>query len=159
YFSRTFQQIIFLTLPFAVFMMVLRLPIVRLAFTIVPGVITWDATKLMALTLFFLTLSVLTVSLTSLLVRAFYSLSNTITPLIVSLFGVFVEVILSIGFSNLFSHLPPDTGITNILVVFSQMNIVDLFQTTNIHGEGAVAGIALATAVGSFIQVVILSFL
>ena len=160
YFTRTFQQIIFLVLPLAAFIMILRLPIVRLAFGVgADSAFDWNATKLTALILFFMTVGILWLSLVGLLVRAFYAMENTVTPVIVSLVTVIIEVILSIVFSNAFSHLSRDTDIFNIFSIFKAQDFFQVFQNVNPTGLGAVAGIALATAVSSFIQVLILMFL
>lgn len=158
YFLRTFQQIVFLTLPFMVFILVLKLPIVRLAFGIGNGLVKWDATTLTAFILFFMTFAILSLSLVGLITRAFYSLSNTITPLIVSIFCVIIEIFLAITLSNIFSYIP-DTHITGIFDVLKNYPLSEIAFKASPSGPAAVGGIALATAIASTIQVIVLLIL
>ena len=155
YFIKTFQEIVFLALPSAFFIFIMRFTIARLAFAVGDGLVTWDATKLIALIMFFMAIAIPTLSIVNLLVRAFYSLSNTIVPVVVSLISIVIEIVLSIGFSNMFSYFP-DTNVTNIFKVLHDYPLVKLLTTSNVGGQGAMAGIALASAVGSLVQVVIL---
>ncbi len=98
----TFHQILFLTLPAMVFLVVLRIPIVRLVFG--ASQFSWLDTVLTGRTLAFLSLGLVGQSATLLLVRGFYALKDTKTPVIVSFITVLVNVILSLLFIVVF-HL------------------------------------------------------
>jgi putative peptidoglycan lipid II flippase len=93
-FLSSFFQILYLTLPACAILLILRVPIVRL----VLGThnFPWEATLLTAKVLAFLIVAVLAQSAIQVLVRGFYALHNTKTPLIIGAFGVFINVVLSV---------------------------------------------------------------
>lgn len=92
----TVHQILFLTLPATAILIVLRVPAVRLVFG--ASQFNWEATVLTGRTVAFLAVGLTAQSLSLLLVRAFYALKDTKTPVIVSLFSVTLNIILSIFF-------------------------------------------------------------
>lgn len=81
-FLTSFSQMLYLVLPITALMLVLRIPIVRLVFG--ADSVDWDATVLIGLTLSYFTVSIVAQSLVALLLRGFYSLHDTKTPLWVS---------------------------------------------------------------------------
>ncbi len=92
----TMHQILFLTLPAAAMLIVLRIPIVRLVFG--ASQFSWADTVLTGRTVAFLSLGLAAQSVTLLLVRGFYALKDTKTPVMVSLITVSVNVALSLIF-------------------------------------------------------------
>ncbi|PJA37798.1 murein biosynthesis integral membrane protein MurJ [candidate division WWE3 bacterium CG_4_9_14_3_um_filter_43_9] len=90
-FLDSFHQILFLTVPASVFLLVLRLPIVRLVLG--TGKFDWASTLSTALTLGLFSLSICAQSLVHVLARAFYALHNTKTPVVVSLISVGINVV------------------------------------------------------------------
>lgn len=92
----TMHQILFLTLPAAAMLIVLRIPIVRLVFG--ASQFSWADTVLTGRTVAFLAIGLAAQSVTLLLVRGFYALKDTKTPVIVSLITVSVNVALSLVF-------------------------------------------------------------
>lgn len=86
----TIHQILFLTLPVGAILIVLRIPIVRLTFG--AAQFSWVDTVLTGKTLAWLSLSVAAQSLIFLLVRAFFALKDTRTPVIVSFVNVAVNI-------------------------------------------------------------------
>ena len=92
-FFNTFRQIIFLTLPAAVAFAVLRIPLVRLAFG--AARFNWDSTVLTGYTLSLFAVGILGQALTVYFVRAFYALSDTLTPMIVGIANVLLNIALS----------------------------------------------------------------
>lgn len=94
-FLSSFRQIIFLTVPLAVFFVVLRLPLVRLFFG--SDRFSWYATVETSYVLTAYAVGIPFFSLTYLLNRAFYSLQDTRTPVKVS--------ILAMGFSMAMGYL------------------------------------------------------
>lgn len=89
-------QIAFLTIPSAVILIVLRIPLVRLVFGAIK--FDWLATYKTSLTLTFFSFGIFFQGAIHLLARAFYSLHDSKTPLFISVFSVFINIIFSIIF-------------------------------------------------------------
>lgn len=92
----TMHQILFLTLPMAAILIVLRIPMVRLVFG--ASQFDWEATVLTGLTVAFLAVGLVGQSAALLLIRAFYALKDTKTPVVASVLTVAVNIVLSILF-------------------------------------------------------------
>lgn len=87
------NQVLYLSLPASMIMLILRLPAVRLAFG--ARSFPWEATLLTSQAVALFAISVFAQSAIQILVRGFYALSNTKTPLILGSLSVIVNVILS----------------------------------------------------------------
>ncbi len=96
-FLSSFKQILYFILPASVLLLVLRIPLVRIAFG-AKG-FPWEATLLTGKVLAAFALSIAAQAVIQLLVRAFYALQDTRTPLVIGGVAVFVNVILSLWFS------------------------------------------------------------
>lgn len=92
----TFHQIIFLSLPATAILIVIRIPVVRLVFG--ASRFDWTATVLTGSTLAFLAIGLAAQSVSLLLVRGFYALKDTKTPVVVSLIVVLLNIVLSLYF-------------------------------------------------------------
>lgn len=92
-FTSSFNQIIYLTLPISAILIVLRIPIVRLFFG--ASKFDWMATVDTGLTLAYFAVSLTANALIPLLLRAFYAYKDSKTPLIITLFSVGFNIILS----------------------------------------------------------------
>lgn len=92
----TLHQILFLALPATAILIVIRIPVVRLVFG--ASQFNWEATVLTGATLAFLAIGLSAQAISLLLVRGFYALKDTKTPVIVSLVVVLLNVILSVYF-------------------------------------------------------------
>lgn len=92
----TLHQILFLTLPASAILIVIRIPVVRLVFG--ASQFNWEATVLTGATLAFLSVGLAAQSISLLLVRGFYALKDTKTPVIVSIAVVILNIILSVYF-------------------------------------------------------------
>lgn len=92
----TMHQIMFLCLPAAAILIVLRIPAVRLVFG--ASQFDWTATVLTGKTVAWLAVGLAAQSVVMLLVRGFYALKDTRTPVIVSFITVTLNVILSVFF-------------------------------------------------------------
>jgi putative peptidoglycan lipid II flippase len=97
-------QIAFLTLPASVLFIVLRVPIVRIVFG--AKSFPWSATLLTGKILAALCFSVTFASLMQLLIRAFYALHDTKTPLFVGVFGAIFDVVFGILLVKVFNLGP-----------------------------------------------------
>jgi len=95
-FFSIFRQIIFLALPVAMAFIVLRIPLVRLAFG--AAKFTWNSTVLTAYTLSLFALGIVGQALTLYFVRTFYALQDTITPVIVGVADILFDISLSAYF-------------------------------------------------------------
>ena len=89
----TMHQILFLTLPAAAILIVLRIPVVRLVFG--AQQFSWDDTVLTGRTVALFALGLTAQSVIMLLVRGFYALKDTRTPVSVSVFTVLLNIALS----------------------------------------------------------------
>lgn len=90
----TLHQILFLTLPATAILIVIRIPVVRLVFG--ASQFNWQATVLTGATLAFLSVGLAAQAISLLLVRGFYALKDTKTPVIVSLIVVALNIALSV---------------------------------------------------------------
>jgi len=95
-FLSSFKQILYLALPASVFLVVLRIPLVRIAFG--AKAFPWEATLLTGKVVAFFAISVFAQSAIQLLVRGFYAIKNTRIPLIVGASAVILNVFLSFLF-------------------------------------------------------------
>jgi putative peptidoglycan lipid II flippase len=84
-------QAIFLTLPLAAALIVLRIPIVRLVYG--TKIFDWDATVQTSMVLSVYAMAIVTQTLMSILSRAFFALHDTITPVKVSFVGLGLLVV------------------------------------------------------------------
>lgn len=92
----TLHQIMFLSLPATAILIVLRIPVVRLTFG--ASQFDWTATVLTGATLAYLSIGLAAQAISLLLVRGFYAMKDTKTPVIVSLIVVLVNIALSFYF-------------------------------------------------------------
>lgn len=92
-FFASFWQILYLVLPFTAILLVLRVPIVRLAFG-AKG-FPWSATLLTAQALAVFSLAIVAQAAIQLLIRGFYALRDTKTPLFIGLVSVAINIFLS----------------------------------------------------------------
>lgn len=103
-FRKALQQILFLTIPVSVLVFILRVPIVRFIFGLMGSGFDWQDTVMTSWTLFFLGFLVIVQAMTSLLLRGFYSLEDTITPLIVTTIALILNIPASIYLVKFFSN-------------------------------------------------------
>lgn len=94
--NRTILEMLYLALPISVFVLVLRIPMVRLAYG--ADSFPWGETVLTGKLVAILALSIAARSLTHILVRVFYALHNTRIPLFVNLLSTITNVSLSYYF-------------------------------------------------------------
>ncbi len=90
------NQVLFLSLPAGMILLILRVPAVRLAFG--TANFPWQATLLTGKVVALFAISVFAQSAVQILVRGFYALSNTRTPLFLGALSVLLNVGLSLMF-------------------------------------------------------------
>lgn len=89
--STTIRQILFLTVPAAILILLLRAQIVRVVLG--SGTFDWDSTKATANALAFFSLGLIAQALIPLLARGFYALSNTKTPFVIGVIAELISII------------------------------------------------------------------
>ena len=118
-FITSFNQMMYLILPASVIMLVLRIPIVRLAYG--ADKFDWPATVLTGHILAFLALSIFAQALIVLFYRAFYALHDSFTPLIVSALSTVLLIVLGYYFVII-----RNMGIESIALAFTSANVLQL---------------------------------
>jgi len=116
-FSYTFRQIVFLIVPAAVGLFLLRAQVVRLVLG--TGKFDWEDTYYTAATLGLFCLGLIGQALVPLTVRAFYALQDTKTPVFISVFAVALNIGLSLLFVNLM-------GVVGLALAFSISSLFNL---------------------------------
>ncbi|EKE20226.1 MAG: hypothetical protein ACD_8C00037G0002 [uncultured bacterium] len=116
-FSRTFRQVLFFVIPISMFLFVLRAQTVRVLLG--TGNFNWEDTILTFQVLGLMVVSLFAQSLLPLLIRAFYALQDTKTPLFIALFGEFISI------CSLFLLVKP-FGIYGLAVAFSLASVVNM---------------------------------
>ncbi len=90
------RNVLFLALPAAVVLAVLRYPVIRLLFE--RGDFTASSTALTSQALLFYAVGLTTFAAAEIIVRTYYAMQNTITPVLVGVFTVFLNIMLAVVF-------------------------------------------------------------
>lgn len=101
-FHKSFLLIFLLSGYIAVIIFVLKTPIVQILLQ--GGKFGTKDVYLTSLTLGVLVISIIINSLMPLVIRVFYVLEETFTPFLISIFGVIINIVLGVLFSNLFGY-------------------------------------------------------
>ncbi len=159
-FLRSIQQILFLIFPAVVFILVLRLPIVRLSLG--AGRFDWEDTVITSWVLALFSLAIIGQSLHALIMRAFYAMNETVIPLVVSFLGLIVSVSGAFFFTNFFSHYYDWRPILASLLerptgLYSEFwhDLFRWFSTSN-SSIAAVGGLPLSIGIASAVEVLVL---
>lgn len=99
----TLNQVVFLMTPIVAFLMVARIPVVRLIFG--TDIFTWESTVETSLVVSAFSFGIFSQAINSILARSFYALTDTKTPVIVSISMLIVNIILDYIFV-IKLHLP-----------------------------------------------------
>lgn len=118
-FLSVFQKIFYLTVPSAVLLLVLRLPVVRIVYGV--REFTWQDTLRTAWAVALFSPTVVAQSLNQLLVRGFYAFKDTKTPLFLGAVVVAIDIVLSLLFTQYWQY-----GIAGLTAAAS---ISSVFQT------------------------------
>ena len=153
-FVTSFNQLLYIALPFSVLFLVLRIPIVRLVFG--AAQFDWQATVLTGRTLAFFSISIFAQALIYLVSRGFYALHDTKTPLVIG--AVTTILMIALGAGSIFIY---HLGVESIAIAYSIASILNflilfIFLDRKIGGFGkrsllkTVAKIFLASAFTAF---------
>lgn len=139
---RATRNIFFLAVPLSLFIIVLRAHTVRILLG--AGVFSWNDTRLVAAALALFSISVVAQCMIFLLVRGFYALGNTRTPLILQAVTLCITAIVTVG-----------------LVALYQMNetfatVVNALLRTEGTVGGGVLMLALAYSIGQIVCAILL---
>src|SRR3989344_1615979 len=128
----TMHQILFLTLPSAAILIVLRIPVVRLVFG--ADLFSWDDTVLTGRTVAYFAIGLAAQSVVLLLVRGFYAMKDTKTPVLVSLSSIGLNIILSLVFILVLKLGVWSLGLAySVSLIFCTMTLV-YFLSRKIQG-------------------------
>lgn len=116
-FSSTIRQVLFLMVPLMILFLILRAQIVRVV--VGAGAFDWTATILTANTLAFFTLSLIAQALIFIVVRAFFALHDTVSPLLAGVVASVLGLISALFFTQTF-------GVVGLGMAFSLSAIVNL---------------------------------
>lgn len=116
--SKAILQIFFFALPASVLVLVLRIPLVRLAFG--ARNFPWEATLLTGRSLAFLSLSIAPQAVTNSLTRALHALKDTKTPLVIG----FITMVAFVGLAYFFG-LVSEKSVAGITLALSLGNLLD----------------------------------
>jgi len=116
-FSHTFRQIVFLIVPAAVGLFLLRAQVVRLVLG--TGKFDWEDTYYTAATLGLFCVGLIGQALVPLTARAFYALQDTKTPVFISILAVILNISLCLLFVNLM-------GVVGLALAFSISSLFNL---------------------------------
>ncbi len=137
-FLKVVNQILFLSLPATVLLMVLRLPLTRLFYGLIGKSFTWDDTKKVAWVVMFFAIGLSFEALRSLIYRSYYAIHNSIIPLVSAFLVVFSGITTGILFTNYLSH-------------FEELSIMHLswhpeYFLSKADGMAGVGGLALSAS-------------
>lgn len=99
---RSFNGLLLIILPFSAGMIILREPLVRVVYQ--RGAFDDTAFALTVIALFFYTLGLPAMSLREIILRAFYSLQDTKTPMVIGVVTVVINIILNIILVRYLAH-------------------------------------------------------
>lgn len=137
---KTMNEMLFLALPFVVTILVLRVPIVRLTFGLLPNTrLDLEGTYQIAWTLMMFAVGHIFVCGKWFMYRVFYANKETKIPLLIAGISLVITIVLGILFTNLFSH--------NTQYSLSGTHISLNNFLTRDTGNPAVGGIALGMSI------------
>lgn len=160
-FSRSFRRILFLLIPISVLIVVLRAQIVRVILG--SGAFDWDNTYQTAQALGIFAVSIFAQGLIPLLARSFYAYEDTKTPMIISIFSIILNIILSWYLSKYFA-------VFGLALAFSISSIINMmllyiflhFKVKNIEDNiivSSILKISLNSILAGAVAYTILQFL
>lgn len=128
----TMHQILFLTLPAAAILIVLRIPVVRLMFG--AAHFNWEDTVLTGRTVAFLSTALAAQSVILLLIRGFYASKDTKTPMLVSIVTVILNIALSWWFVSILKLDVWSLGLAYSIAINTSIFILIYFLHRKVGG-------------------------
>jgi putative peptidoglycan lipid II flippase len=153
--ANTLRNVLFLSLPASLGLILLRQPLVSLLLE--RGAFDLDSTEMVSWALLWYALGLVGHSLLEIIVRAFYAMKDTRTPVIVGAIAMSLNVIFSLAFSSLFEEIgwAPHGGLAlaNSLATALECLVLIVLVHRRLHGldlgnlKGAILGIFGAGAI------------
>lgn len=128
----TMHQIMFLSLPSAAILIVLRIPAVRLVFGALQ--FDWSSTVLTGKTVAWLAVGLTAQAIALLLIRGFYALKDTRTPVVVSILTVLINVLLSYIFVRSFGWEVWGLGLSYAISANISLGLLIYFLNQKVGG-------------------------
>jgi len=119
------HQMLFLVVPAAICLIVLRIPLVRLIFG--ASEFDWPATVLTGRTLATLSFGIAAQSVLLLIVRAFYAFHDTVTPLKIGLISVGTNIVLSLIFVKILTLPVWALGLSGSISAIINLTLLIIF--------------------------------
>lgn len=145
-FMASFNQILYIILPVAVLILILRIPLVRFAYG--ADRVDWDATVSIGRTISFFTIALIAQALTNLVSRAFYALHDTKSPLVIGSITTGIMIIFAYISISIYQG-----GMQYLSIPYSLFN--NAVEGKIIFSFGT-DGIALAYSLGSVLNLLTL---
>jgi len=145
-FMTSFNQILYIILPIAVLILILRVPLVRFAYG--ADKVDWDATVAIGRTVAYFTIAIAAQALINLVSRAFYALHDTKSPLIIGALTTIIMLVIAYV-----SILIYQTGLQEFALPYSFFQGV---TSGSINFNFGTDGIAFAYSMGSLLNLIIL---
>ncbi len=150
-FFKTINEIFFMSLPFVVTLMILRVPIVRLFFGISPNTqLTLIGSYQIAWILLFFSIGLAFITARWFILSMFFASKDTVTPSLISIFSLIAVITLSILFTNFLSHNQ------NFAISTIEFNLQNFFNRADPAGRAGVAGISLAMSLVYSVEFVVM---
>lgn len=149
YLNKTVRAVGYLLIPSTVIFILLRAQIVRLILG--SGKFDWNDTKVTAMVLGFLSLSILAQGLVPILSRAFFAMKDTKTPMYISLFTFIISIIIAYPLSA-------NMGVAGLALAYSigcYVNLILLFYYLNKTYPGTLD----SKLAGAYIRIIFISTL
>lgn len=126
--AKTTNQILFFIIPLSTLMLVLRAQVVRLVLGIGAGTsFSFEDVRLVALSLGLFSVSLFAQALIPLYNRAFYARHNTVTPMVISMITIVINVVVTYFAVHMF-------GVPGMALAFSVTSILELvFLIMELH--------------------------
>lgn len=152
--QKTIQEIFFISIPFVVTLMVLRVPVVRLVYGILPNTsFSLDDTYQVAWLMLFFSVGLIFITARWFLFSMFYAARDTLTPSLVTIGSLIGVVLFSTLFTNFLSY-NTDFAISSI-----DWNFNNLFSRSPVPNRAGVGGIALAMSFVYSIEFIVMLIL
>lgn len=165
------KQTMFIILPISAIILVLRLPLVRLAYGV--GEFDWWATVITSWCLALLAISIVSQSAVTILLRGFYAMHETKLPLVATFVSIVVNILFGYYLTNFFSHYwdwrpiiaqivgqlsYTDTATMLQVICSFVLDTFQWMQTRNLS-DASVGGLALALSLSFFVEMIVAAWL
>ena len=154
--ASTLRGVLLLAIPATFGLILLRVPIIAMVFQ--RQAFTADTTQMVAWALLWYTVGLVFHSVLEVLVRAYYAMHDTKTPVLVGAGAMTLSIGLSLLFSNLFTAIgwPPYGGLALAVSVSTALEVTTLFlimrkRLNGIHGLEIAKGFG-AAALGTLVM-------